>query len=190
MYAGEARTMKYASATFGSLAYDLGTAAPREVPQAPPVAVPRPKTKREVKREEKIKLDALPRTRARSARVAVSPFTAVGFAVAAVLLFLVVMGYVQMAAISYESAQLQQELAELNEEEARLRIKYESTFDLDKIEQFAVNELGMVPAANSQVYYINSSAPDKAEILRGNTESGGIFENLTAFLSRVVEYFK
>ncbi|HHU04973.1 MAG TPA: hypothetical protein GXZ65_00640 [Clostridiales bacterium] len=187
MYAGEAKTMKYASATFGSLAYDLGTAAPRAVPEAPPVILPRPG--REA-RKEKIKIDELPRRRVRSARVAVSPFTAVGFAVAAVLLFLVVMGYVQMAAISYESAELQQQLAELNEIENRLKIEYESTFDLDKIEQFAVNELGMVPAANSQVFYINSSAPDKAEILRGNTESGGLFDNLTAFLSRVVEYFR
>jgi len=187
MYAGEARTMKYARATYGSLAYDLGAAAPapQAVPKAPPVVLPR--------RKEKIKIDVQPRTRTRAAsaaRAVVSPFTVVGFAVAAALLFLVVMGYVQMAAISYESAQLQQQLDELNEEEARLRIKYESTFDLDKIEQYAVNELGMVPASNTQVYYINSSAPDRAEILRGNTEDGGIFENIMAFLSRVVEYFR
>ena len=45
MYAGEAKTMKYASATFGSLAYDLGTAAPRAVPEAPPVILPRPEGK-------------------------------------------------------------------------------------------------------------------------------------------------
>ena len=183
MYAGEARTMKYASATYGSLAYDLGRTAPQTVPQAPPVVKPRPP-------REKVKIDALPRTRVKTARVAVSPFSALGFAVAALLLFLVVMGYVQMAALSYESASLQEQLTELNEAEARLKIKYEGTFDLDRIEQYAVSELGMVPAANSQVYYVNSLAPDRAEILRGNIEIVGMLDSITAFLSRVVEYFR
>jgi len=185
MYAGEAKTMKYASATYGSLAYDLGrTVRPQVmVPEAPPV-VTRPS-------REKIKVDARPRTRTKAAaRASISPFSAIGFGAAVLLLLLVVMGYVQMAEVSYESATLQQELAELNTAEARLKIKYESTFDLDTIEQYAVSELGMVPAANSQVYYINSSAPDRAEILRGNDESGGMLDNITAFLSRVVEYFK
>jgi hypothetical protein len=100
------------------------------------------------------------------------------------------MGYVQMAALSYESASLQEQLTELNEAEARLKIKYEGTFDLDRIEQYAVSELGMVPAANSQVYYVNSLAPDRAEILRGNIESVGMLDSITAFLSRVVEYFR
>jgi len=184
MYAGEAKTMKYASATYGSLAYDLGRTVPQTVPQEAPAARPRPA-------REKIKVDDLPRTRTRAAaRAVISPFSAIGFAAAALLLFLVVMGYVQMAAVSYESATLQAELAELNTAEAKLKIRYESTFDLDKIEQYAVSELGMVPAANSQVYYINSSAPDKAEILRGNDRSGGMLDNITAFLSRVVEYFR
>lgn len=183
MYSGEAKTMKYASATYGSLAYDLGRTAPQAVPQAPPVVKPRPS-------REKIKVDALPRTRTRAARSVISPFSAIGFAAAALLLFLVVMGYVQMAAVSYESADLQAELSELNTAEARLMIKYESTFDLDKIEQYAVSELGMVSAANSQVYYINSSAPDKAEILRGNDRGNGMLDNIAAFLSRVVEYFR
>ena len=95
-------------------------------------------------------------------------------------MFLVVMGYVQMAAISYESAELQQQLAELNEIENRLKIEYESTFDLDKIEQFAVNELGMVPAANSQVFYINSSAPTRRKY-SGQHRKRRLFDNLTAF---------
>ena len=184
MYAGEAKKMKYASATFGSLAYDMGRAACpefeyEEAPAARPKRQPR----------ESVKVAARPRKKT-AAKQKIAPFGVLGLITAGLMLVLVLMGNVQLAAISAESSKVQSSISDLQSAEAILKIQYERIFELDKIEQYAVNQLGMIPSSSGQVYYLNSSTPDKAEIIRGSDTNVSVWSNINTFLSRVVEYFK
>ncbi len=191
MYEGEAKKMKYASATYGSLAYDLNRAFQPEIeiPEAP-----LPRTEREKRQKVRIDVQRNKKAAERSKtnakyKASVAPFSVIGFVAAALMLVMVVMGYVQLTKISAESSSLQKKITELKNTEAKLKIKYESTFDLTKVEEYATGRLGMVPATSSQMYYVKSTAPDKAEII-SDSKREGVIKNVSAFLSRVVEYFK
>ncbi len=191
MRESEANRIRYARATYGSLAYDLNRALRPEIeiPEEP-AAKPERESKRKVRIDERknTKNAAKAKTRAKG-KAAVAPFGVLGFAAAAVMLVMVLMGYVQLTKISAEASSLQKKITDLKNTEARLKIKYESTFDLSKVEEYATGRLGMVPVTNSQIYYVKSAAPDKAEII-SDSRQAGIVKNVTAFLSRVVEYFK
>lgn len=181
----EAKRMRYASATFGSLAYDFQrTEAPEIDYEEAPVKKPKRRVEERVKVESERKAKA-----ATKVKTGVSFFTIVGIMGAAAMLVLVLMGYVHLTKVSAETNAIQRKITELKTTEAKLKVKYESTFDLTKVEEYAVARLGMVPATSSQVIYLNSSLPDKAEIITDKGNSG-MLSNLTSFLSRVVEYFK
>ncbi len=184
MYAGEARTMKYASATYGSLAYDMGRVAQPEFDYE---EAPAAKPKRQ-KREE-VKVAVRPKKKA-AAKQRIAPFGVLGLLTAALMLVLVLMGNVQLAALSAEASEVQDHIAELQNEEAKLKIQYERVFELDKVEQYAVNQLGMIPSSSGRVYYLNGSTPDKAVIIKGADNNTNVFKSINTFLSRVVEYFK
>lgn len=184
MYAGEVKTMRYAKATYGNLAYDLRRATqPDYEYEEEPVRIP------ERAAEKKVRVAARPEKRVES-KIRIAPTAVVGFMAAALMLVMVLMGYIQLTKVSAEASSLQKQIVDLKNTEAKLKIQYESTFDLNKIESYAVSRLGMVPATNSQVYYINGNTPDKAEVISGGRNGGGIIKNVTTFLSHVVEYFK
>lgn len=124
-------------------------------------------------------------------RIGISPLTFVGFAVAVVMLVMMLFSYMQLAQISSESGLLLEQIDRLQEEQAKLKVRYESTFNLDEIEQYAINELGMVSPVASQMNYISFSAPDHAVIL-GETadEQPGVFGGIGEFLTSISEYFR
>ncbi len=184
MYAGETRTMKYASATYGSLAYDMEKAARPEFDDyEAPAAKPRRQTR------GKVKVAARPKKKA-AVRPRVSAVGALGYIAIGMMLILVLMGNIQLTTISAECSNVQKRISELQNEEAKLKIQYERTFELDKIEQYAVNQLGMIPASSGRVIYLNDSTPNKAVIMHGSDDNPGFFKSINTFLSRVVEYFK
>jgi hypothetical protein len=107
MYAGEARTMKYASATYGSLAYDMERVARPEFDnEEAPAAKPRRQSK------ESVKVASRPKKKA-AAKQNIAPFGILGLLAAAMMLVLVLMGNVQLAAISAESSKVQNQIADL-----------------------------------------------------------------------------
>lgn len=175
--------MKYASATYGSLAY--ADAEAFDYPEFEENEAPKPKRQK----QESVKVAARPRKRA-ATKQRIAPFGVIGVVMAGLMLVLVLMGNVQLAAISNESSKVQERIADLQNDEAKLKIQYERTFELDKVEQYAVNQLGMIPASSGRVYYLNGSTPDKAEIIHGTENNVGVIESINTFLSRVVEYFK
>ena len=67
---------------------------------------------------------------------------------------------------SAEVSTLEDQYAELQEQQTRLRIDYESAFNLTEIEDYAIHELGMQKPRSDQLYYISSSdAADTAVVL-------------------------
>jgi len=170
-------------ATYGSAAYDL------TLPQfAPPyensgaegreVAVPKPKT----------------RTAAQPKRApyknAFSPVAIIGLLAAAALLILVLLAYVQLTEIYSNTSQLESQLSTLKSEESKLLVKYETTFNLTEIEEYATSKLGMTHMDSDQVIYVNGEKVDKAVVVDGAGQSGTGFSNFTDFVTSLLEYFR
>ena len=82
--------------------------------------------------------------------------------------------------------------AELQEQQTRLRIDYESAFNLTEIEDYAIHELGMQKPRSDQLYYISSSdAADTAVVLdQSAAEPLSLADRLGDFFSSILEYFR
>ncbi len=185
-----ATAMRYAaSATYGSEAYDLT--------KLPGFGEPQEEIAAEPTREELIRqrLDQRARERAQAraqeeARLQVFGFpllAVVGGIVAAILFVTVLMGYIQIAAISGEISGTRSSIAELSERNEALKLQYESAFDMAEVETYAVNILGMTKAANNDNYYSVILA-DRAELL-AEDETAGLRARVIGFLKSIPEYF-
>ena len=83
---------------------------------------------------------------------------------------------------------LETRLQELKTEQTKLRIRYESAFNLAEIEEYASSELGMQKPNANQIAYIDTSAPDKAVVIEDGSETGFV-DRVSDFLSGLGAYF-
>ncbi len=167
-------------AVYGSLAYDFNH--PELYQNEPDVAQPaaRPQTQTRV------------RTRARAAvrtRQSIAPLSIVGMLAAAFLLVTAILAQAQIVGISAKSVSLHKELAQLEEQQAKLRIAYESALNMAEIEDYAVHSLGMQKPHADQVFYIDTSAPDKAVVIAA-PGADGIVDRISDALSNAFAYFR
>ena len=105
------------------------------------------------------------------------------------LLVLSLMARAQLSTASETVSALESQVAALQEEQDKLLIGYESAFNLTEIEDYAINELGMQKPRSDQLYYVNSTAQDKAVILAEDAEHVGLADRFGDFISSLVEYF-
>lgn len=84
---------------------------------------------------------------------------------AAVLVVKGLMIRIELAEQSDLSVSLRQQLDSSQEENRRLRIRYESGIDLDELEDYAKNELGMQRPDKSRIKKIDTETQDKAIVL-------------------------
>ena len=169
-------------AVYGSLAYDFNHPELYEEeysrPQTP-AAKPRTQTQTKV------------HTRARTAvrtKQGIAPMAIVGMLVAAAMFVIAITAQIQLFDVSSESVALTTELAALQEDQAKLRIAYESAFNLSEVETYAKETLGMQKPSADQIFYIDTSAPDKAVVVA----SGGsdtFAERAADFFTGVRAYF-
>lgn len=173
-------------AVFGSLAYDFNHpelyAGEEEYSQT-----------REPEQQQKTETRVQTRTRPRAnpaarSKQGIAPFALIGVFAAAFLTVTAITAQVSVVNISGESIALQSRLAELEEEQTRLRIAYESAFNLAEIEEFATTNLGMQKPNAAQITYIDTSAPDKAVVI-GGTEGDSFADRAGDFLSGLGSYF-
>ena len=171
-------------AVYGSLAYDFNN------PELYPEEYSRPEPKAPSAKPQ-AQTHARVRTRARHAvhtRQGIAPFSIAGILVAAFLFVTGITAQVQLFTISGESVALEAKLSELEEHQAKLRIAYESSFNLAEIEEYAITSLGMQKPTADQITYIDTSAPDKAVVIADGSGDG--FVDRTAdFLSGIGAYF-
>lgn len=171
-------------AVFGSLAYDFNN--PELYREEYSTAQSAPRTRTRTQTQTRVQ------TRARTAvhtRQSIAPMSLVGMLTAAFLLVIAILAQAQMVGISSKSVELQNELAQLEEEQAKLRIAYESAFNMAEIEDYAIHSLGMQKPRADQIYYIDTSSPDKAVVISGS-ENIGFVDRVSDYLSGVVEYFR
>lgn len=170
-------------AVYGSLAYDFNNpelygGEEYSAPKAPPVAKPQTRTR--------------VRTRARPAvhtRQGIAPAAIAGMLIAAFLLVTCITAQVRLMGVSGDSVELTGRLDALEEEQNKLRIRYESAFNLAEIEEYATTVLGMQKPTADQISYIDTSAPDKAVVI-GDGERDGFVDRAADFLSGLGAYFK
>lgn len=129
------------------------------------------------------------RTRARAKSQGISVFAIVGCICIACLCLLIIMSYIRLTELSDKTSELTAELGVLKEQEAKLRLEYESAFDLNQIEEYAINILGMVKAGDNQVYYLRSRSDDKAVILEDEGNKKGILDTISSLLSSLADFF-
>ena len=164
----------------GNAAYDLrSTAAEEYLYSTAPVDLPhapRP--------TETVVPESAPRP-----KQAIAPMAVLGFAIAAVLIVFSLVARVQLSQASAQVSALEDQYAEL---QARLRIDYESAFNLTEIEDYAIHELGMQKPRSDQLYYISSSnAADTAVVLdQTAAEPLSLADRFGDFLTSIVEYFR
>ena len=167
--------LKYAAGT-----YRYGAAVPEYAPDLPKRPEPQP--------------EAIPAARPReNARTAVQGYSISLFSIFGTALVLVMLLFVVLAHLSFDTAldenlKLEKRLAGLEQQETRLKIEFESAFDLNEIERYAIEELGMVKPAADQVSVIDSAPKDRAVVIAPEKEEG--IKGFGAFISSLLEYFK
>ena len=110
---------------------------------------------------------------------------------ACVMLFLVVFSYVRLYEAKSQVGELETQLADLNEERARLQSQYEGALDLEKIEKRA-KELNMRKPGPSQIVYVQVQSDDAAEVYTAPKEQNifqRAFESFRSVFTDAVEYF-
>lgn len=166
----------------GNAAYDLRSNAAEEYLYSAPVELPHaPRT------TEAVVPESVP-----TPKQAIAPLAVLGFAIAAVLIIVSLVARVQLSQASAEVSALEDQYAELQEQQTRLRIDYESAFNLTEIEDYAIHELGMQKPRSDQLYYISSSdATDTAVVLdQSAAEPLSLADRLGDFFSSILEYFR
>lgn len=188
-----AQSAKYASryATYGSAAYDLDalkrgfdeavSAEPQRAPLRGQTARPAEKTRT----AEKVRVHAVYRR-----GVSVSAISVIGFAVAAVMIMLVVLSYVQIAEINDSKSSLRSRLNALNTEAEQLRVQYETTFNLNEIEEYAAHTLGMVRLSEGSTALVSSGREDSGVVLSGDGAESGALTGFAEFIDSLLEYFR
>lgn len=188
--AANAAAVKYAkSATYGSAAYDLnrvrGYAAPQETPYYDiPYEQP----------YEQPKERAVPKTRTTAEKKVVggiSVFSVIGFVAAAVLVVVLLLSYVQLAEISGEKTALENTISQLETEQSKLRVEYESVFNLSEVEKYATTVLGMSKLTPENTTSLDANREDRAEILKADdAKDEGILATASRFFASLMEYFQ
>jgi hypothetical protein len=158
--------------------YAYANPIPQELPRAIPRAVPKPAHK--------------PR---------ISAFSVLGFVFIGLLAVVCMLSQVELTRISTEitgvreikgkvKAQtgITEKLNALQEENRALKIEYERAFDLNAIEVYATQELGMVKSSRVAARTISAAPADYAVIPA--SEQGSPLQGLKEYLTSLAEYFK
>ena len=186
-----ARELRYnsRSAVYGDLAYDLDREV-RERALRHAGEAPRHQTAVEAVPKAKPRVRSLSKAQVRQ-RQKVSVLSVLGVGAAIGLAVMVLMGYIQLTIISDEVVSLQNQLEELQTENATLTAQHEQMFDLATVKEVA-EAAGMSKPSSSQIYYIDLSEGDSAVVYQ--QEESNLLSRLLTSLNHgiyaVVEYFE
>lgn len=86
-------------------------------------------------------------------------------ALSVLLLVAALMGQARLTELNDQAVMTGKEIGELRREQTELRIRYEETFDLEEIEEYATVTLGMQKPGNEQIDYADPVVPDQVTVL-------------------------
>ena len=186
-----ARELRYnsRSAVYGDLAYDLDREV-RERALRHAGEAPRHQTAVEAVPKAKPRVRSLSKAQVRQ-RQKVSVLSVLGVGAAIGLAVMVLMGYIQLTAVTGSISDLQEQGSQLEDQRVSLVMDYERTFDMAKIKE-AAEAAGMKKPTSGQVEYLELPSSDSAVVYRGDagTALENIVDSIAAAVSSVVEYFR
>jgi len=162
---------------YGNLAYDLDTlASQRQLEEAA-----RPERQSQPQQAPRHRTAARPRQR-------VSPLALCALAAMAVVL---VMGYIQLTAVTGSISDLQEQVSQLEDQRVSLVMDYERTFDMAKIKE-AAEAAGMKKPTAGQVEYVELGGGSKAEVYQAESDSllSQLTHSVKSGIGALVEYFR
>ena len=137
--------------------------------------------------EQKRELRAAPAPRRRKkTRIRPSLFACIAIlaATAAYILFC----QMQLTELTTEVSRQNDALSELTAENVSLTTRKMSSVNLDEVEKYAVNTLGMVKMDNSQIEYVSLTNPDTVTVSDSGISLDALFSGLARSFSAIVEY--
>ena len=178
----------YGNAAFNT--YNFGSTAPAELPVFPerePDYAPQPEVVQLPREGELVHtgVQAEPRS-----KVQLSLFVLLSIPVIAAAAIMLLFSYMRLNELSDESAAMVKALDVLQEDQIRLEIRYESTFDLAEVETYAKTVLGMVKAGADQTTFVRSSEGDRAQVLAEQGFFSDWERKLDAFARKLQAYFR
>ncbi len=99
---------------------------------------------------------------------------------------LMLYGKVEMSRLSNEQAKLEQQLAQLREDNLGLESQLESQTSYDKVEDYAENVLGLKKLDKTQIEYIELENDKVIQVIEPEEE--GFFESVKEWVGDVLEY--
>ena len=181
-----AAQVKYASATYGSEAYDLDRVEGYALPEEE-TAEPSREEKIRQRLDERARVRAQEKAKTQAQTFGIPLLGMVGAVVVAVLMITVLMGYIQLAEISGETSRVRASIEDLEERSEILKLQYETTFDMESVEAYAVNILGMTRGSARETC-TGVILADRAQVL-AEDETAGVLARITGFLKSLPEYF-
>jgi len=175
--------------------YNYGSTAPaRELTpdfETRRIAVPAPKREpaKHIPVKERMRRLERAGTAAVNKRVpGISFLAVVGALMVSVLMVFVVLAQISLNEAAAEAAKTSIRLRELTEKHRTLELAFESSFDIQEVERYARDELGMSRPDAAQTITISSASRDRAMVLDEGEDRGS--QGFGAFLRSLTEYFR
>lgn len=96
----------------------------------------------------------------------------------------------QLTQLTAEASEQSDLLSELQSENVSLTTKQMNSMNMDEVEQYATDTLGMVKLDNSQIEYVELTNPDLVTVADDSMTLHGLWSALAARFSALVEYIR
>lgn len=177
---------------YESVAYDTysvyGSAVPKEAPETAAERDRKVRESAEERRREQERQEAV--KRAKEAQ-SVSVFAVIGYIAVAAMMVFVLSGYIHLTEVSAEITSLKKEISLLETEQRRLSVEYETTFNTNRIAEYATGVLGMTKLSDQNTRIVRMEHDDRAEVLNADDSTGlGILRAVREAISKFSEYLR
>lgn len=142
-----------------------------------------------VEREQARQMRVAPTPRRRK-RAGIRPSVLGCVMVLAITAVYILFCQMQLTELSAEVGEQNDRLNELSAENVSLTTKQMNSMNMDEVEEYAVNNLGMVKMDNSQIEYVELTNPDTVTVADNGMSLGSLFAGLARSFSAIVEYIR
>lgn len=138
-------------------------------------------------RERNLRVAPVPRRRRKAG---IRPSLLACIAILAVTSAYILFCQMQLTQITAQVSEQSDKLDELAAENVSLTTKKVNSMNLDEVEEYAANELGMVKIDNSQIEYVELTNPDSVTVADSGISLDTLFAGLVRSFSAIVEYIR
>lgn len=142
-----------------------------------------------VKTQQERSLREVPTPRHRK-KAGVRPSFAACLVILAVTAVYILFCQMQLTQLTTEVSRKNDALSELTSENVSLTTKKMNSMDMEEVENYAVNRLGMVKMDNSQIEYVELTNPDTVTVANSGISLDALFAGLARSFSAIVEYIR